>query len=258
MAFSYKITHNGNTWNSSSDVSSLSISNGSTTASMGANSTKTLNCSGKIPSNNIVIGAKTLNCKGKVMAGNVVITTLTYLRVGGRIFYDNGSNGATYTFYDSNIISTQTIAGLANAYYYTISGTPTKDRWYVYDSSTMSGLWGYSAWGPMTSNSIGSGKTNTATVLSKGTPANNYAWKLIYDSRNNSLNGCNDWFCASMAEQDKLRASGLVDWYTKSRIWSSVDNAQATAMMWDYAYSYWGNGMDKIRTNALMFPARSF
>lgn len=60
--------------------------------------------------------------------------------IGGRIFYDAGAeNGATYKFYDKdrkliNYVPTGdgNTDGLSNAYYYTVDGTPTNDRFFVY------------------------------------------------------------------------------------------------------------------------------
>ena len=76
MALKYSVTHNGQTWNSSTNVDSISLTNGSSTSSITTATTKTLNCNGKYMPNNIVIGAKTLKCAGKLMSGgNITITS---------------------------------------------------------------------------------------------------------------------------------------------------------------------------------------
>ena len=56
-------------------------------------------------------------------------TLITYLRVGGVIYYDAGDNGATYKFYGEN---KNELSSYSDAYYYSVSGTPTKNRYYVY------------------------------------------------------------------------------------------------------------------------------
>ena len=99
--------------------------------------------------------------------------------IGGKIFYDAGDNGATYTFYDSNgnIINDTSISGLKNAVSYTVDGTPSSDRFYaVYPSMLNSGnvYWGFyynadikSSGGNIvnTGTAIGTGKTATQAIL---------------------------------------------------------------------------------------------
>ena len=96
MALKYSITHNGNTWNSTTNLDSIPLSNGSTTSSITTAGTRTLNCAGKVAANNLVIGAKTLNCAGKIMAGNVTITAqnatkqrFAFTTSGGATSYGN-------------------------------------------------------------------------------------------------------------------------------------------------------------------------
>jgi len=242
-----------------SPVSVTYAGNQITTVSDG--STKTLNCSGKYMSGNIGCAGKTLLCTNKIMNGTVTVkceSEITYLPVGGRIFYIHSDNGATYKFFDAsyNEITTITVAGLANAKYYAIvSGTPSADKFYVYDSTN--GLATNMEWGargtnvgssgnPPRINSIGSGKTNTAKCLSTSacftpyTSGNTTIWKYLRDSINaNSVGGCNDWFIGSRAEQDQLRSSGLVNWYSSNYIWSSVEYAADRAYFWLYRYSFW-------------------
>ena len=104
----------------------------------------------------------------------------TPMPIGGKIFYDAGDNGATYTFYDSNgnVINDTSISGLQNAVKYKVEGTPTKDRFYaVYPSMLNSGnpvYWGFrynadikSSGGNLvnTGTGIGTGKTSTQAIL---------------------------------------------------------------------------------------------
>ena len=100
--------------------------------------------------------------------------------IGGKIFYDAGANGATYTFYDSsgNVINDTSISGLQNAVKYRVGGTPTKDRFYaVYPSmlnSENNVYWGFryntdikESGGNIinTGTTKGTGKTNTRAIL---------------------------------------------------------------------------------------------
>ena len=102
------------------------------------------------------------------------------LLVGGKIFYDAGDNGATYTFYDSNgnVINDTSISGLQNAVSYTVEGTPSSDRFYaVYPSMLNSGngvYWGFYRNADIkpsggnivnTGTAIGTGKTATQAIL---------------------------------------------------------------------------------------------
>ena len=104
----------------------------------------------------------------------------TPMPIGGKIFYDAGDNGATYTFYDSNgnVINDTSISGLQNAVSYTVEGTPSSDRFYaVYPSMLNSGngvYWGFyrnadikSSGGNIvnTGTAIGTGKTATQAIL---------------------------------------------------------------------------------------------
>lgn len=191
----------------------------------------------------------TLDTKDKWVKGRIEVETesaIVLLPIGGRVFYDDGDNGATYTFYDAsgNKITDTSISGLANATQYSVIGTPTKDRFYVFDNTShttggktaSSGLVASLYWGyyrittGATSNSIGSGKSNTNNILAI-TDTSEYAdsiFKYIKACRDANLNNCNDWFVLSMAEHDKLNRSGLADgWYWSSNvqnIWSSVED----------------------------------
>jgi hypothetical protein len=226
---------------------------GTTTASWATGSTKTLPTTGKVATNDIVIGDKTLPTSGKIMSGDVTVkveTAVEYLPLGGRVFYVNssGGSGAEYHFYDAsyNEITDQTVTGLANAKYYSKTGTASVDKFYVYDTTNgiQSGYyWGYYGTSCGTSDGIGKGKTNTATVLSKGVPTDYTPniWSYIKGMRDSKVGGCDDWFIASEAEQDQLRSSGCVTWYSSYYIWSSVEGNSGNAYFWYCNYSDWNN-----------------
>ena len=225
---------------------------GTTTASWATGSTKTLPTTGKVATNDIVIGDKTLPTSGKIMSGDVTVkveAAVEYLPLGGRVFYVNssGGSGAEYHFYDAsyNEITDQTVTGLANAKYYSKTGTASADKFYVYDTTNKlkSGyIWGYYGTSTgVTGNSIGSGKRNTTTVLKRSDIPSGSIWEYVKDMRDSKIGGCDDWFIASTAEQDQLESSGLVDWYNNYFIWSSVENASRSAYRWYYSTSYWSN-----------------
>ena len=184
------------------------------------------------------------------------------LPIGGRIFYDDGDNGAEYKFYDinNNEITDISISGLANAVSYKIKGEPTKDRFYAFNNDLRTSIyWGYyGTTTGITANAIGSGKTNTQTILDRGVPTDYTPniWGYIKECRDNLLNGCDDWFIASMAEQDKLRASGLVSWYGSQRVWSSVEYSSNFAYYWYSNRSFWDNNYK--RNGLCAFAARAF
>lgn len=183
------------------------------------------------------------------------------LPIGGRIFYiDPASNGATYKFYDAQgkEITNQTVSGLANAAYYSVSGTPTKDKFYAYCTNdgtptgsilVGSGLqWGgYGTTQGTTADTIGSGKTNSATLVNKLGNTSGTIWYWIKNTLNQALkNGCNDWFIGSKAEMDQLRTSGTsgASAFNNYYLWSSVEYSGNYAYNWDYYFSSW-NRYDK-------------
>ena len=109
-----------------------------------------------------------------------IVAVPTPMPIGGKIFYDAGDNGATYTFYDSNgnVINDTSISGLQSAVSYKVEGTPSSDRFYaVYPSMLNSGngvYWGFyynadikSSGGNIvnTGTAIGTGKTATQAIL---------------------------------------------------------------------------------------------
>lgn len=196
------------------------------------------------------------------------------LPIGGRIYYDNGPNNALYIFYDINYnkITDTSISGLANAVYYSIIGIPTQDRWYVYDNTThntgskvtTNGLIDYINWGYYRLNThanTSSGKINTQTVLAiVDTSEPPYSiFQYIAACNRKQLNGCSDWFIPSMSEQNILRASGLVTWYSDKSIWSSNDYDKSYAYQWVYNQSGWDYlSKSPNASSGCAFAARSF
>jgi len=129
---------------------------------------------------------------------------------GGVIFYDAGDNGATYTVWDKAGVSKSTgIGGI----YYIVNGTPTVDRWYIYETTTKftSKMWGKS-WTLMgfSDGSIGMGKIYTETALTTYSDwETDSMFTYVSTCRNGLLQGYNDWFIGTTNELSALRTSGL-------------------------------------------------
>ena len=203
--------------------------------------------------------------------------SIEYLSIGGKVFLDNGDNSATYKFYDSgkNEIVYTNLSSLDSAVYYTVEGTPASDRFYVvavdssqadYDSTFGVNLGTLTCWGydyittSATTNSIGSGKTNTAKVLAiKDTSscAPYSIWEWLNDVNSNEYGGCNDWFIGSKAEYDTLNSSGKVELLFGSKsLLSSIELASDRAYFWDRNIGDWNDAGKSGYINVIAF--RSF
>ena len=207
---------------------------------------------------------------------------IEYLSLGGKVFLDNGDNGATYAFYDSgkNEITYTDLASLSDAVYYSVEGTPTKDRFYVvasdsnqadYNSDYGVNLSDSLCWGyygittDATTNSIGSGKTNTAKVLAiTDTSTYNLAnggpyqsiWEWLNDVNTNEYGGCNDWFIGSRAEYDALRETGKAgSLFDSMYLWSDVERDSNYAYSWNTSSSLWGYRGKNNRRHVVTFRA---
>ena len=197
-------------------------------------------------------------------------TPVRGLPIGGRIFYDDGDNSATYTFYDAsgNVIAyngTNPETVLENAVSYEVSGTPTQDRFYVFNNELVtSKQWGKSGTSiGITYGGIGFGKSNTQTALQQSGWEEDSIFQYIMDSNTNKLNGCNDWYIGSKAEQDKLRAVEStvgIDWYSSYYIWSSVEYSDTKVYSWPYYDTTWAAVLKKYTYLGIYgcFAQRSF
>ena len=187
---------------------------------------------------------------------NPVFETEELHELGGRIFYvDTTATGATYKFYDSEFreLVNQSVVGLASAKYYTVSGTPVKDKFYILatdpNNDNHAVVHGAVQWGAYgtdviidIADGIGQGKINTTIALEtpecfvdspKGTRStgSNTIWTWLKAQRDNNLNGYNDWFIPSFAELKKLQSSGIEKDYIINTLgydyqflWSSVED----------------------------------
>ena len=130
------------------------------------------------------------------------------LPLGGKIFYiDSTDNGATYRFYkedDSEIEGWTDIASLADAVSYSVEGEPTADKFYVYYPTMFNNLqWGYYDTQIGTGTDIGTGKTNTATVMARTDIPNPSIWSKLSEIRTSSE--IDDWFVPSREELIALK-----------------------------------------------------
>lgn len=213
-----------------------------------------------------IFGVSRIGRKVKITELDVTVNDPEYSYVGGIIFYIDPNaedNGAVYHFYDKE--GRQYGKELPDLqvgdapYIVRIEGTPTKDRYYVlHEELFLSKRWTYYANGEYvyeslgTTNTIGSGKTNTALVMaassgayvtddSNGAPTVWYQLKLVNDA---VTGGCSDWFIPSRAELEKLKLAidgGHISltWFTNKYIWSSAEYSADHAWLWYYGNQAW-------------------
>ena len=146
------------------------------------------------------------------LLGQTATTTITqdkYLGdpVGGKIYYIDDTADGTYSFYDAegNLISDVSIGSTPS--YYKILTAGSKDKYYVYhDEIYSSYTWGRSDTTGATGTAIGTGKSNTATLLAiDAVSAVGGIWSKLKKIRNDFTSGCNDWFIPSKDEVEALR-----------------------------------------------------
>ena len=145
--------------------------------------------------------------------GQTATTTITqdkYLGnpVGGKIYYIDDTADGTYSFYDAegNLMSNVSVGSTPS--YYKVLTAGSKDKYYVYhDEIYGSFQWGkyYTTTGA-TGTAIGTGKSNTATLLATNAVSDtNTIWYKLQQIRNASTGDCNDWFIPSKDEVEALR-----------------------------------------------------
>ena len=139
--------------------------------------------------------------------------------VGGTIFYIDGTADGTYEFFDADGNTISNVSVGDKPYAYNVITPGSKDKYYVYHDELYEGRWTYYKDGNYvfeltgTSTSIGSGKTNTETVMTKDSGAYITAdsdglptiWYQLQQARNAKVGGCDDWFVPSSVEAEELR-----------------------------------------------------
>lgn len=191
--------------------------------------------------------------------------------VGGTIFYIDDTADGIYEFFDAdgNLMKDIKVGDRPCAYRIIAKGT--KDKYYVYyDEMYTSKRWTYSKDGAYVydtigslGSGIGSGKTNTATMMARDNGAYVTAdakgyptiWYQLQQTRLAKAGGCDDWFIPSKNEIEALRIaikSGIITGgtiagssykesiFTNEWLWSSSELSAQDAWLWYYSYQSWG------------------
>ena len=212
--------------------------------------------------------------------GKTATTTITQSKyigdsVGGVIFYIDSSADGVYEFYDAegNVISDVKVGDKPAMYKVLTPGT--KDKYYVFHDEVyaLNSIWTYyhkNGNGVYTnlgtSPDIGTGKTNTATVMAADDGAyltsnfedHSTIWYQLQLTRDATAGGCNDWFIPSRYEIEEVRKSGLLSFSNKI-IWSSSENNSNTAWVWSLSsWDYYNKTSYNIYTPTSVFFVRAF
>ena len=190
--------------------------------------------------------------------------------VGGAIFYIDSSADGAYEFYDSegNVIPDIQVGDKPAMYKVLIPGA--KDKYYVCNTTLYpDSRWTYYKNGNYVSNSlgatgtaIGTGKTNTNTVMAAddgayiASDSNGYPtiWYQLQLTRNAAAGGCEDWFIPSKDEMDAVRTAGIIS-FSGKYIWPSSESSSDNA--WNWNSNYWNNYNSKYSRSSVFF-ARAF
>ena len=206
--------------------------------------------------------------------------------VGGTIFYIDDAADGVYEFFDIDGNPMKNIQVGDKPYSYRVVKKGSKDKYYVYHDELYDDLrWSYykdSSWvcEPLgTGKYIGSGKTNTETVMTKdngvyiaadssGSPT---IWYRLQQVRDAKVGGCNDWFIPSRREIEALREAinlgtvtgGMLAGSEQNEslllnryIWSSSAYSAPFSWLWDYRNQRWDYGGKHL--GLAVFFARAF
>ena len=192
--------------------------------------------------------------------------------VGGIIFYIDDTADGIYEFFDADGNLMKDIKVGDRPCTYRIIAKGTKDKYYVYyDEMYTSKRWTYykdRAYVYDTISSlgleIGSGKTNTATMMARDNGAYVTAdsdgyptiWYQLQQTRLAKASGCDDWFIPSKNEIELLRIAiesriitgGTIagssyeeSVFNDSYVWSSSEYSSQNAWSWSYGSQNWYN-----------------
>lgn len=141
--------------------------------------------------------------------------------VGGIIFYIDDAADGIYEFFDEEGNLLQSVNVGDRPYAYRVVRAGTRDKYYVYhDEMYTSKRWTYYKDGAYVYDTIGSlglgigsGKTNTATMMARDNGAYVTAnsngmptiWYQLQLTRQAKAGGCDDWFVPSREEIEELR-----------------------------------------------------
>lgn len=214
-----------------------------------------------------------MNCKYFISANTEALESTLVPdtnAVGGTIFYIDDTADGEYQFFDvdGNLIENVQVGD--RPYAYKVVSPGSKDKYYVYYDKLYEGLWTYCKSDDYvleslgTSNSVGSGKTNTEVVMAKDNGAyiaedpdwdwHPTIWYQLQQVRNDKAGDCDDWFVPSKGEIEALRLaikSGSITGgeiagssyeksiFTYKWLWSSSESSSQNAWSWGYDYPGW-------------------
>lgn len=157
----------------------------------------------------------------KIKIAHMKEHSLECFYVGGTIFYIDETADGIYEFYDKNENLIHNVKVGDRPYAYRVITPGTKDKYYVYhDEMYTSKRWTYYKDGAYVYDTIGSlgsgigtGKTNTATMMTRDNGAYVTAdsngiptiWYQLKQTRLAKAGGCDDWFIPSKNEIEELR-----------------------------------------------------
>ena len=191
-----------------------------------------------------------------ISASTTIVQNKHMNLVGGTIFYIDSSADGVYEFYDINGELISDVAVGDKPYSYKVVTPGSKDKYYILHDELYSDLvwtyfkdssYAYTSLG-ITGTAIGTGKSNTATVLAADDGAyitadsNGYPtiWYKLQQARDAFIGGNNDWFVPSKDEIEEVRKLGLLaSWFLSGGIWSSREYAAQFSWHWYYYNQYW-------------------
>ena len=179
--------------------------------------------------------------------------------VGGIIFYIDSRSDEIVEFYDAsgNVLSNVAVGDSPASYKVLDYGASGFAKYYVYynevffPGSSVGKLWTYNNGTSyvktlvgVARTDIGSGKTNTSTVMSADSGAyvsyGSSVWHYLNQYRSNQLGGCKDWFIGSKDELEQLRlfqvanagTGEVTDFFTNLNMHSSSEKSATFDHIW--------------------------
>ena len=178
--------------------------------------------------------------------------------VGGTIYYIDTTADGAYLFYDvgGNLMLDVSVGSTPSSYEIATPGS--KDKYYVYSDKMYPSLtWSNYITTGATGTAIGTGKSNTATILAFNEVIfTGSIWKKLQEVRSTLLGGCNDWFVPSKDEVEEVRKTKLIESWFKTNIWTSSETSYTDARAWET--SYWDTENKHYNSGFSVFFVRAF
>ena len=229
------------------------------------------------PIYDVQVGDRPYACRTIVPGSKEKYHILPGAPVGGTIFYIDDTADGTYEFFDADGNVIENVSAGDKPYAYKVITPGTKDKYYVYYDELYDNLrWTYYKDGAYmfenlgTSTSVGTGKTNTETVMTKDNGAYITAdsngsptiWYRLQQVRNAKVGGCDDWFVPSFYEASELRSAVVLEGITggiiagppsvfdSNHLWSSSEDSARN--VW-YYHKDWSDGGYKGSDYSVVF-----